>query len=140
MVQIPLFAVIDTNVVISALLIPNSYPAKILSYVYYGYIIPLYNQEILKEYFEVMNRPKFHFLESQIVTMMDSFVKYGKERARIPANPELFPDKKDLVFYEIKLSTEDAYLITGNIRHFPEEPFVVNPKQMVEILQELTNS
>ena len=47
---------------------------------------------------------------------------------------EEFPDPKDTVFYEVKMSKEDAYLVTGNIKHFPNKPFVVTPKEMIDIL------
>lgn len=45
------------------------------------------------------------------------------------------PDPKDVVFYEVALSKEDAYLVTGNKKHFPNKPIVVTPAEMVEILQ-----
>ena len=53
---------------------------------------------------------------------------------RTKANEVIFPDQKDVVFYEVALSKEDAYLVTGNIKHFPKKPFVVTPAEMVEIL------
>lgn len=28
---------------------------------------------------------------------------------------------------------EEAYLVTGNIKHFPDEPFIVTPRQMLDI-------
>jgi hypothetical protein len=31
---------------------------------------------------------------------------------------------------------EDAYLVTGNIKHFPERPYVVTPRQMLNIILE----
>lgn len=49
---------------------------------------------------------------------------------------EYFPDKDDIVFYEVTMSVESAYLVTGNIKHFPKKSFVVTPSRMVEILQE----
>ena len=30
--------------------------------------------------------------------------------------------------------SEDAYLVTGNIRHFPEKPYIVTPRQMLDII------
>ena len=48
----------------------------------------------------------------------------------------LFPDKEDVVFYEVKMAVEDSYLVTGNIKHFPKDPLVVTPAQMVAILKE----
>ena len=47
------------------------------------------------------------------------------------------PDPKDVVFYAIvmeKRKEEDAYLVTGNIKHFPLEPFVVTPREMIDII------
>ncbi len=47
------------------------------------------------------------------------------------------PDPKDRVFYEVvmeKRKTDEAYLVTGNIRHFPVKPFVVTPREMIDII------
>lgn len=53
---------------------------------------------------------------------------------RTKVEDEIFPDPKDIVFYEVAMSKEDAFLVTGNIRHFPSKPFVVTPAQMMEII------
>lgn len=29
-----------------------------------------------------------------------------------------------------------AYLVTGNIKHFPREPFIVTPRELLNILEE----
>ena len=47
------------------------------------------------------------------------------------------PDPNDIVFYEVKMSKEETYLVTGNIKHFPKKPFVVTPREMVEIIDGL---
>jgi hypothetical protein len=44
------------------------------------------------------------------------------------------PDTKDLVFYEVALSKDDSFLVTGNLKHFPKKSFVVSPAEMVEII------
>ena len=49
------------------------------------------------------------------------------------------PDPKDRVFYEIVMEgrkSENAYLVTGNRKHFPNRPFVVTPRQMIDIIIE----
>ena len=53
------------------------------------------------------------------------------------ASSEYFPDPKDVVFYEVALSKEDAYLVTGNKKHFPQTLIVVTPAEMLEILESL---
>lgn len=58
------YAVIDTNVLVSALLSASffkSAPGKIVSHIITGEIIPVYNEEILTEYYDVLKRDKFHF-------------------------------------------------------------------------------
>ncbi len=59
----------------------------------------------------------------------------GIRGERVPS-AEKFPDPKDIVFYEVAMSKEDAYLVTGNKKHFPDTPIVVTPAEMVEILKE----
>ena len=45
-----------------------------------------------------------------------------------------FIDADDYVFYATYGMREGAYLITGNLRHFPVEPRIVSPSDMVHIL------
>ena len=33
-----------------------------------------------------------------------------------------------------KRMTDDAYLVTGNMKHFPKEPFIVTPREMLDII------
>ena len=61
-------------------------------------------------------------------------VTVGLKLGRTTSFEGVFPDPKDVVFYEVTLSKDDAYLVTGNIKHFPQKPFVVTPAEMVSIL------
>ena len=45
------------------------------------------------------------------------------------------PDEKDRPFYEVSLSVEDSFLVTGNLKHFPVTPKVVTPAQIMEIIE-----
>ena len=134
------YAVIDTNVLVSALLASTnerpSAPAKIFDLILDFRIIPLYNHEILKEYEDVLKREKFKFPEEAINSVLKAIIGLGIESGQINSN-EIFPDPKDLVFYEVALSTEDSYLITGNIRHFPVKRFIVTPAQMLQIIDNM---
>lgn len=51
----------------------------------------------------------------------------------IPYNGTM-PDEDDRVFYEVCLSKEDSFLVTGNLKHFPKEPQVITAAEMMEIL------
>ncbi|MCM1267489.1 MAG: putative toxin-antitoxin system toxin component, PIN family [Bacteroidales bacterium] len=132
------YAVIDTNVLVSAMLKRDSVPGNIMELVFTGLIVPVMNERIVKEYREVLRRPKFHFTERIIHDVMENMETGGifVEADEVDMT-EIFPDKKDRIFYEIVMEerkSENAYLITGNIRHFPEKPFVVTPREMLDII------
>ena len=131
-----IYAVIDTNVVVSALLSidANSNPAVVLRAVLQGRIIPVFNEEILDEYTDVLLRNKFHFDKSNINIIISHIKRIGLKAERVKILDEIFPDSKDIVFYEVAMSKDDTYLVTGNTKHFPKKPFVVTPAEMLEIL------
>lgn len=136
-----IYAVIDTNVFVSALFSKNINVAtvKVLDAIFQGKIVPLYNDEIIAEYEEVLHRSKFHFTPSLVNKYLKSICKMGISSERVHSD-EVFPDQDDVVFYEVALSKEDAYLVTGNTKHFPKAPIVVTPAEMMEILQRKENS
>lgn len=130
-----IYAVIDTNVFVSALWTKNEQSAtfRVAKLLQQGKFKALYNEEILAEYLEVLSRPKFNFPKEAIATIIAYVKEYGIHSDRVPYN-EKMPDEDDRVFYEVALSKEDAYLVTGNQKHFPITPIVVTPAEMLEIL------
>ncbi len=130
------YAVIDTNVLVSAMLKWDSVPGTVLELTYGGTIIPLLNAHIVREYRTVLARPKFHLTREIIDGAVGEIERLGLYVDGDSLDVEL-PDPKDRVFYEVVIEerkSEDAYLVTGNIRHFPEKPFVVTPRQMLDII------
>lgn len=129
-------AVIDTNVLVSSLLKRGSIPAKILDLVISGIIVPLFNEEILEEYGDVLSRKEFGFSVEDIGKLLNFIAQNGLLLEKT-AVQETLPDPDDAVFYEIVMSARkncDAYLVTGNIRHFPVKNFVVTPREMLDIV------
>lgn len=131
-----IYAVIDTNVLVSALLSSEtqSNPLQVLKAIIDDKIIPLYCDEILTEYKNVLARDKFPFTNELIEKTIDLFVNNGLDTNRVPSNNYLIPDPKDVVFFEVSLAKENSYLVTGNIKHFPKIDKVVTPVEMVTIL------
>ena len=130
------YVVIDTNVLVSAVLKSHSVPGSIVELAFDGPIIPILNEAIEKEYREVLSRPKFHLPEDLIEGIMSTFHKRAIYVDAEHLDIEL-PDPKDLVFYEVVMEErkeEDAYLVTGNIRHFPNRPFIVTPREILDII------
>ncbi len=135
-----LYAVIDTNVIVSALISSNldSNPVKVFRAIIQEQIIPVYNDEILAEYRTVLSREKFHLTPALIDDVLKAIVIDGIDLNRTSATNLTFPDPKDIVFYEVALSKEDTYLVTGNIKHFPVRTFVITPAEMIRLLEKIT--
>jgi len=133
------YAVIDTNVFISALLSKNSDAAtvKVLRAIFDGRIVPLYHNEILAEYNEVLHREKFHFQEKSIQMVLMAVKEFGMEVFPQPTG-EILVDMDDLIFYEVAMEKrdDDAYLVTGNQKHYPIRDFIVTPVEMMEKIAE----
>ena len=131
------YAVIDTNVFVSALLSKRKDVAtvKVVEAMFDGEIVPLYHEEIIAEYDEVLHREKFHFDEELIQTVLLAVRQYGVEVFPQPTG-EILVDMEDLVFYEVAMEKreDDAYLVTGNQKHYPIRDFIVTPAEMMEII------
>ena len=131
-----IYAVIDTNVIVSARITKNSSSAtvKVLNNMFNGIIKPIFNDEIIAEYADVLHRPKFRMRDEEINLIINYIKKYGIHSDRVPYEGNM-PDEKDRPFYEVSLSVENSFLVTGNLKHFPVKPKVVTPSQIIEIIE-----
>ena len=129
--------VIDTNDLVSALLSSHegSATVQVMNRIFAGDIIPVFSKYILAEYGEVLCRKKFHFSEETVCTLLNTITSIGELVVPSPSG-EILPDKKDLPFYEVVLEKKEdnAYLITGNKKHFPVKSFIVTAREFLTVL------
>ena len=134
------YVVIDTNVLVSTLITRNekSPTVQILRFLADGQIIPVYSDEIVREYDEVLRRKKFKLSEPIIIRLLKDIMDNGLRITALSEVHEVLPDPKDIVFYAVTLSAQDkdTFLVTGNGKHFPQKPFVVTPVELVNIIKE----
>lgn len=124
--------VLDTNVVVAAMLNPNGTPASILNGVFDGRLHLLVDNRIVFEYSDVLRRKKFHFDAHDVQAVID-FVRHEAEYVTALPVDGRFDDPDDRSFYEVALSGNADYLVTGNIRHFPESSMIRSPGQFVRL-------
>ena len=131
------YAVIDTNILVSAMMSrhADSATVQIVDKMIEGLIIPVYSDEIMDEYREVLHRKKFKFSSNLVEYILSAIRIYGIDVSPTPIG-EVLPDMKDLPFYEVVYEKKDegAYLVTGNLKHFPVKPFIVTARQMLNII------
>ena len=130
------YAVIDTNVLVSFFLTRNtgSPIVKVIEAIKSNTIVPMYNETILSEYTEVLQRERFGIASDKLDEMISLIKTKGINTHSQPVTA-LFPDPDDIVFYEVAMSRDDSYLVTGNLKHFPQNGRVVSPAEMLYIIE-----
>lgn len=136
-------AVIDTNVLVASLITStNDAPTvKVINYIFDNTIIPLYSEEIMTEYVEVLSRSKFAIKQYNIGNLINVIKEKGIKVKPAKINIELL-DEDVLPFYEVVMEkrSEGSMLVTGNIKHYPEKVFIVTPKEMVDLIEQNNRS
>jgi predicted nucleic acid-binding protein len=115
----------------------NSIPSRVIDEALKGDIIPVLNNEIIAEYEDVLSRPKFHFEQKSVQVFLDELKKRAVYSEQGLIEDEI-PDLGDVVFYAVlmeKRKEEEAYLVTGNLKHFPVRSYVVTPREMLDIIE-----
>ena len=133
-------AVVDTNVLVAALLSKNydSASVGVVRAMLRGEFIPLYHEDILAEYDEVLHRKKKYNLSDKAIQILLKGIRENGIEVFPKPTGEILIDEDDVIFYEVAMEKrdDDAYLITGNIKHYPVRDFIVTPAEMMRILAE----
>ena len=133
------YVVIDTNVIVSALMErqENSNTVKVLKLFFVGVIIPLYSEDVINEYKEVLSRAAFKISKSKIGKFINVLKANGVSIE--PKEPDVtMRDVDDIVFYELvmdKTINSNKYLITGNIKDYIKNPIIVTPDEFIRIVE-----
>jgi uncharacterized protein len=110
-------AVVDTNVIVSALLTPKGPPGQVLNAILGGKVIVLYDDRILWEYRDVLTRTKFGFFSSEIDALVEFVGQFGQYFSGQQLDVVL-PDETNLPFLEVAVAGLADALITGNLKHY----------------------
>ena len=130
--------VLDTNVLVSALYSKDGAPARVLSFVLSGYLVPCYDFRILEEYRDVLYRPKFCFPKHLVDDLLSWIECNGVSVVAEPLDAS-FIDGSDKKFLEVA-KTCFAILVTGNMKRFPQDSSVVAVKDFLEKISSSPNA
>ena len=127
-----LSAVIDTNVLVSGLITAHGYSAKIINAFKEKQFNLFYCSEILIEYHDVLFRDRFGFDSRDVNNLLDVIALNGIS-VSIDASNISLADEDDRCFYDTAKNS-GAYLVTGNIKHYPDDSCVITPAEFVKLL------
>jgi putative PIN family toxin of toxin-antitoxin system len=128
--------VLDTNVLVSAMLFPNGNESMVLRLALSDAFELGVSAAILNEYREVLERPRFKLSRIRI----DALFSQLKTHARLihPTNAvTASPDEADNRFLECAETISAEFPITGNKRHFPKVwkgTKIVNARELLELV------
>jgi len=129
-----MIVVVDTNVLVSALLSAHGTPARVLDLLTTGDLRVAYDDRIADEYRQVLARPRFGFQPEAVAHLLDYLFVGGLPVVARPL-PATLPDPDDQPFWEVAVEAA-ATLITGNLKHFPAEVCtdiqVLTPAALIE--------
>ena len=132
--------VLDTNVLVSALLSPFGPPARVLGLVMAGDASCCVDARILAEYDDVLHRPRLAIDAARADDLLGELRRSGLPVASVPL-PRPLPDQDDDQFVEVGLAGGARCLVTGNRVHFPDDRClglpVLSPVELVEVMRRL---
>lgn len=129
--------VLDTNVLVSALLTPAGPPSRVLELILTQRAQALVDERILAESREVLGRQKLKLDPSKVTIALDFFDTYAEKVSAAALDLLDLPDPDDLPFLEVSVGGRADALVTGNARHFPDTRGVLllSPRQLLERLR-----
>jgi len=122
-------AVLDTNVLVSALLTPDGNPAEVYKMFLSQTLRLVYSPAILAEYLDVLHRPRLKIPCEAADKVLEAIRRYGVVVEPAPSE-QAMADEDDRAFYDAAKHA-GACLVTGNKRHFPDDPFIVTPAELL---------
>jgi uncharacterized protein len=129
--------VLDTNVLVSAMISANGNEALLVLAVQQGLIEPCFSQEILYEYSSVLIRPKFSFSRTEVDALLGLLRRRGRFLSPVPQE-RVSPDPGDDKFIACALMGNVQFLVTGNKKHFPAHQLggiqVVSASELLEFI------
>ncbi len=129
--------VLDTNVLVSGILSPNGPPAAILRALLTERVTLCFDERIVSGYRDVLTRTQFSF-DPDLVEELIGFLEAAGSPTLAPPLAITLPDPWDQMFIEVAVSSNADFLVTGNLKHFPEKARegvrVVSRREFLEAL------
>ncbi len=129
--------VLDTNVLVSGILSPHGPPAAVLRALLTERVRLCFDERILSEYRDVLTRENFSFDREFVEELIAFLEAAGSATLAAPLSLSL-PDAGDQMFIEVAVASRADFLVTGNLKHFPDRAregvAVVSPREFLDVM------
>jgi len=127
--------VLDTNVIVSAFLVPRGNPSNVLRLALSAKHQLFVSDVIIEEYRRILGKPKFKFRAKDLEDFFD-MLRLQATTVHPIHQLHVSTDETDNRFLECAESASADYLITGNKKHFParwKTTAVLNAREWLEL-------
>ena len=129
--------VLDTNVLVSAVLTAHGACARIVDLVVEGELQLCADDRLLAEYERVLRRPELRIVPEDAAVLLELLRAVCDPVAGHPL-PVRLPDPDDAAFLEVAVASQSV-LVTGNARHFPKASragvTVLTPRELLDLIR-----
>lgn len=125
--------ILDTNVILSALITKKTDVAtvEVLNLLLKRKAVLLFCMDIIKEYVDILYEKKFGVDVHMLDDILLFLIKNGIEKTIKKSKTKLI-DESDRKFYDLLDTDKEAYLITGNIKHYPKNKRIISPREFID--------
>ncbi len=130
--------VLDTNVLVSALISTGGNPALLLDKAGESYTLYI-SKDILTEFEAVISRDKFDFTDKEIITIIEAVISFSEVVNPAIKLDVIKSDPDDNKILECAVACEASYIVSGD-RHLLELKEysgikIITPKAALELLE-----
>jgi putative PIN family toxin of toxin-antitoxin system len=127
--------VLDTNVLVSAMVAPDGAPRQVVDWIVEGRHELVVDDRILCEYRRVLCRPDLDIRPEEAETILERIEEVALH-VEVDQPSVRLPDQSDSKFVECALQTKAHCVVTGNRKHFPSGVCggvrILSPREFVD--------
>ena len=120
-----LFAVLDTNIVLSALLFNNSQLSQLRNLWQQQKFVPLASKATISELIRVLAYPKFKLTPSQQQDLLADYLPFVKTITQVKPSNIACRDENDVMFLDLAVAGVADFLVTGD-----QDLLVLKPQEL----------
>jgi putative PIN family toxin of toxin-antitoxin system len=129
--------VIDTSVLVSAVISPTGPNAQLFDVIANKEVRPYVTEAVLSEYYDVFAYERLKHLDRRRIARLRALLERVSVKVKPRGRLRISGHEEDNRIYECAVAAKADYIVTENTRHFPG-PYkmtrIINARQFLKIL------
>ncbi len=130
--------VLDTSVLVSAVISPNGPNAEIFDFFVSKELRPYVTEALLEQYSAVFNYERLQHLDRRRIGLLRSLLDRVAIKVKPQGRLKISSHEEDNRVYECAVAAKVTYIVTENRKHF-KEPYkitkIINARQLLAVLK-----